>query len=80
MDIAIIILGVILTALFFLHIKSAADVLCRIIGGFSLLFIYNTVAMHFLIPVVGINLFSAVIAGLLGLPGGALLICCAAFL
>lgn len=76
----ILFLGVLLTALFFLHIKSAADILCRIIGGFSVLLIYNALALHFCVPEVGINLFSAITAGLLGIPGGALLICCAIFL
>lgn len=75
----IIVLGVLLTAVFFLHIKSAADILCRIIGGFSLLLIYNAAALHFSVPAVGINLFSAITAGLLGLPGGVLLICFAIF-
>ena len=80
LELMLIILGVILTLLFFLHIKSAADILCRIIGGFAVLFVYNALAVKFSLPVVGINFLSAVISGLLGLPGGGLIVCCAAFL
>lgn len=79
MDMLFIILGAILVLLFFLYIKNAAEILCRIVGGFSLLIIYNALAMKFSIPVVGINLFSSLTTGLLGAPGGALLILCATF-
>ncbi len=68
-----IILGIILTVLFFLHIKSAADILCRIIGGFAFLYIYNSVAYG--LPLLGINVISAAVCGILGLPGLGLLIC-----
>ncbi len=78
MEILYIILGVVLTVLFFLNIKNAADILCRIIGGVSLLIIYNTV-FHGL-PAVGINLISGTVAGLLGLPGGLLIILLGLFL
>ena len=78
MEILYIILGVVLTVLFFLNIKNAADLLCRIIGGVSLLIIYNTV-FHGL-PAVGINLISGTVAGLLGLPGGLLIILLGLFL
>ena len=78
MEILYIILCVVLTALFFLNIKNAAEVLCRIIGGVSVLIIYNTVFPT--APWAGINLISAGIVGLLGLPGGLLLICLGLFL
>lgn len=68
-----IILGIILTVLFFLHIKSTADILCRIIGGFAFLYIYNSVAYG--LPLLGINVISAAVCGILGLPGLGLLIC-----
>lgn len=78
MTVVYIILGSLLTALLFLNIKNAADLLCRIIGGVSLLIIYNTV-FHGL-PAVGINLVSGTVAGLLGLPGGLLIILLELFL
>lgn len=74
MNILLIVLGVVLTVLFFLHIKSAADLLCRIVGGFAFLIIYNSVAPFVSLPVLGINLVSAALCGILGLPGGAMLI------
>ncbi len=77
MEILYMILGTVLTALFFLNIKNAADLLCRIIGGISLLIVYNT-AFPFL-PGVGINLVSGTVAGLLGLPGVLLIICLGLF-
>lgn len=73
-----IILGILLTVLFFLNIKKAADILCRIIGGISVLIIYNT-TFPFL-PGAGINLVSGTIAGLLGLPGILLVIFLGLFL
>jgi len=73
MTVIYIILGIILTVLFFLHIKSAADILCRIIGGFAFLYIYNSVAYG--LPLLGINVISAAVCGILGLPGLGLLIC-----
>ena len=78
MKILYIILGVVLTVLFFLNIKNAADILCRIIGGVGFLIIYNTV-FHGL-SAVGINLVSGSVAGLLGLPGGLLIILLGLFL
>lgn len=80
MTVVYIILGIILTALFFLNIKNAADILCRIIGGFAILLIYNTVASHFHIPFLGINPVTVLVTGLLGIPGGALLVCLGLFL
>ena len=78
MEILYIILGVVLTVLFFLNIKNAADLLCRIIGGVCFLIIYNT-AFPFL-PEAGINLVSGTVAGLLGIPGGLLIIFLGVFL
>ena len=80
MTVVYIILGIILTALFFLNIKNAADILCRIIGGFAILIIYNAVASHFPLPLLGINPVTVLITGLLGIPGGALLVCLFSFL
>ncbi len=73
MTVIYIILGILLTVLFFLNIKSAADILCRIIGGFCFLYIYNMVTVHFLPETIGINIISATICGLLGLPGSIML-------
>ena len=75
-----IILGVILATLFFINIKNAADVLCRIVGGFAFLLLYNMTAPVFTLQSVGINLISSLVAGILGLPGGLLLVCAALFL
>jgi len=75
LNIVLIILGVILTVLFFLNVKNAADILCRIIGGFAVLLIYNRFAGVFSLETTGINLISSFIAGILGLPGGILLFC-----
>lgn len=80
MNMVLIIMGTVLAVLFFLNIKSAADVLCRTVGGFVILLLYNAVAMSLSVPPVGINLISALLTGLLGLPGGALLIFCAILL
>lgn len=77
MNVLLIILGVLLCILFFLNIKNAADVLCRIIGGFALLYLYNMVAPMMGLSAVGINLISALIAGAMGIPGGILLLCAA---
>ena len=80
MTVFYIILGSLLTVLFFLHIKSAADILCRIIGGFCFLYIYNMAAVHFLPETIGINIITAAIFGFLGLPGALLLLCLGLFL
>ena len=78
MTVIYIILGIVLTVLFFLNIKNAADILCRIVGGMGILIVYNTVMTSS--TQVGINLVSAIIVGLLGLPGGLLLLCLTVFL
>ena len=75
-----IVLGIILTVLFFLNIRSAADILCRIAGGFAFLFLYNALTPPLSLSPVGINLLSSAVTGILGLPGGILLICCKLFL
>ena len=80
MDMLILLLGVILVVLFFLNIKNAADLLCRIVGGFALLLIYNAAAPHLSLQPVGINLISALFTGIMGAPGTVLLVCAAAFL
>ena len=72
MTILYVILGVVLALLFFLNIKNAADILCRIIGGTTILVAYNLIAYTFSFPAVGVNPFFIVIAGFLGLPGGML--------
>ena len=63
MEFLLIILGFILTLLFFLNIKSAADILCRIAGGFALLIFYNMCAPVLSLAAVGVNIFSALICG-----------------
>ena len=73
MTVIYIIFGAILTAVFFLNIKTAASVLCRIVGGFAFLYIYNSVA--YALPLLGITVISAAVCGILGLPGLGLLIC-----
>ena len=75
-----IILGIVLVILFFLNIKNAADVLCRIVGGFAFLLLYNMIAPVFSLQGVGINLISSLVAGVMGLPGGVLLVCASLFL
>ena len=80
MTVVYIISGILLTVLFFLNIKNAAEFLCRIIGGFFFLYIYNTVAPMLTLPLLGINVISATVSGLLGLPGSLLLLCLVFFL
>ena len=80
MNFLLIILGIILTVLFFLNIKSAATLLCRILGGFLLLLIYNSLSQAVSLPSVGINLITAVLCGFLEIPGLGLVICCHFFL
>ena len=74
MKLLIIALGFILTILFFLNIKSAADILCRIAGGFAILLLYNSLAPSLPFTAVGINAVSAFICGICGIPGGLLLV------
>ena len=78
MEILYIILGIVLVALLFPNIKNAADILCRIAGGIGVLILYNTVFPN--LPPVGINLVSGTVVGLLGLPGGIVVLCLGFFL
>ena len=80
MNTLLLIMGFVLTVLFFLNIRKAADVLCRIIGGFAVLFIYNAFAPMLSLKCVGINLLSALCTGVMGIPGSVLLLCAAVFL
>ena len=80
MDVLLIFGGALLLILFFMNMRTAADVLCRIMCGFIILLLYNSAAPFAALPIVGVNLVTAVIIGFLGLPGGILLLCTAAFL
>ena len=80
MKIIYIILAFLLTALFFMNIKYAADLLCRIAGGAALLIIFNSVCGFFAFHTVGINILSSAVVGMLGLPGGVVLVCLSLFL
>lgn len=73
MEILYIILGVVLTVLFFLNIKNAAGILCRTVGGVVTLILYSSVFPA--LPIIGINIVSGAIVGMLGLPGGLLIFC-----
>ena len=64
--------GAVLFLLFFLNLKYASELLCRIISGFGILFILDRVAAFYDLEIVGINLVTATVAGILGLPGCAL--------
>lgn len=79
MNTLIIIAAVFLALLFFLNIKPFSVVLCRIFCGFASLFLLNYTAAFLGFPSVGINIFSAIIAGLLELPGCLLLLFITAF-
>jgi len=68
--------AVVLTVLFFLNIRSASDILCRIAGGFAVLMLYNTLSAVLPVSPVGINLISSAVSGIMGLPGAILLILC----
>lgn len=76
MNVIYAILGIVPAVLFFINIRNAADVLCRIIGGFAFLIIYNMLAPAFSFMPVGINLISSAVAGIIGIPGWILLLCC----
>ncbi len=80
MTVLYIILGILLTGLFFLNIKNAAEFICRIIGGVVMLIIYNSVASFLHLPLLGINLITVLAVGFLGLPGGVLMVCLSLFL
>ena len=73
-------LGGLLALIFFLNIKPAAEVLCRITCGFLLLVCYNAVAYPLLLSPIGVNLISSLIVGVFGLPGGLMLYAAAIFL
>lgn len=75
MEFLLIIIALALGVVFFLNIKSAASFLCRTVGGFAFLLVYNSIAPQIGMPLLGANLFSASICGMLGVPGGLLLIC-----
>ena len=75
MEFLLIIIALVLGVLFTLNIKSTAAILCRIAGGFAFLLIYNSVAPHLNLPPIGINIISSAICGILGVPGGLLLVC-----
>ena len=80
MDSVLTILGVLLALLFFLNIRPASEVFCRIICGFSVLIALNSVAMLFSPVRVGVNLITALIIGVFGAPGGALIFAVTLFL
>ena len=67
-------LGIVLSVLFFLNIKSAANILCRIVGGFLFLIIYSTAAPMISLAPIGTNIVTAAICGLLEIPGFLLLL------
>ena len=73
MTVVYLILGIVLTAVLFLNIKSAADILCRTVGGVVTLILYSSVFPA--LPIIGINIVSGAIVGMLGLPGGLLIFC-----
>lgn len=74
LDYLFIFLGIILCVLFFLNIKSAANILCRIVGGFLFLILYNTIAPMASLSTVGVNLATATVCGFLDVSGAVLLI------
>ncbi len=80
MNTIFILLAGVLILVFFLNIKPAAEVLCRVACGFSLLICYNVVAALLILKPIGINLISSLIIGVFGLPGGILLYLSALFL
>ena len=73
-DFLLLILGVLLFVLFFANLKSAANLLCRGIGGFAFLILFNTISPLVSLSPVGANIVSALICGVLELPGAILLI------
>ena len=73
MNTLFIILGAILALLFFLNIKPASEVLCRIVCGFAGLIGYNAVAPALFLVPIGINLISALLIGIFGAPGAIML-------
>ena len=73
MDYRMFFLGIVLCVLFFLNIKSAANILCRIVGGFLFLIIYSTFAPMISLAPIGVNLITATICGTLEIFGFLLL-------
>ena len=65
----ILILGAVLSLLFFLNVKPASEVFCRIVCGFLVLIALNSVLMLFSSVTLGVNLITALITGILGAPG-----------
>lgn len=80
MDSVLTILGMLLALLFFLNIKPASEVFCRILCGFSVLIALNSAFMMFSPVRVGVNLITALIIGIFGAPGGALVYAVTLFL
>ena len=71
MEFLLIIIAVVLGGVFFLNMKRTALILCRIVGGFLFLLLYNALPL----PSVGINLVTAAVCGVLEIPGWLLLLC-----
>ena len=65
----LLILGGVLTVLFFLNIKPASEVLCRILCGFCVLIAVNSALVFFSSATVGVNLITALLTGIFGAPG-----------
>ena len=65
----LIILGAVLSLLFFLNIKPASEVFSRMICGFCVLIAVNSALMFFSSLTVGVNLITALITGTFGVPG-----------
>lgn len=65
----LLILGAVLSVLFFLNIKSASEVFCRILCGFLALIALNSVLVFFSSVTLGVNLVTALITGIFGAPG-----------
>ncbi|MBE7034270.1 MAG: hypothetical protein E7406_08610 [Ruminococcaceae bacterium] len=75
MEFLLIIIALVLGAVFSFNAKSTAAILCKVAGGFAFLLIYNSIAPRIGLPSVGINIISSAVCGILGVPGGLLLIC-----
>lgn len=65
----LLILGGVLTVLFFLNIKPASEVFCRILCGFCVLIAVNSALVFFSSATVGVNLITALLTGIFGAPG-----------
>lgn len=73
MESLLLIMGFILALLFFTNIRPASEVLCRILCGFAVLIGLNTASAAFTSVTVGVNILTALIVGIFGAPGAALL-------